>query len=302
VRDALSNGDWVRGRIGIVAALATLLLAATLAAAAAAEPARASGCAGARTSFGSLSAGKAFDAVLCIVNKERHSRGLNKLGRDRRLIKAATKQSRYQYRRDELTHTGPGGNDVADRVEKQGYRWRALGENVAWNYPSPAEVMKGWMASEGHCRNILSPDFTDFGFGFKTGRKGPYATQVFGAEPHDPAGSGGSGPQNSCPQGRVAGARDGGKRDPDVQIESLREKRHSVLVVKGTYDDRAQGRFGLRVRGPGRDPLVHVEHAGLGSGRFSFKAKRDGHYRLILSFRGRARWGNDRDIGRVTVG
>ena len=105
----------------------------------------------------------------------------------------------YQYRKGELTHTGPGGNDVADRVEKEGYKWRALGENVAWNYGSPADVIKGWMGSEGHCENILSPDFTDFGFGFKTGRKGPYATQVFGAEPRDPAGSGGSGPQHGCP-------------------------------------------------------------------------------------------------------
>ena len=200
MRESLRSGlplrDWTGA--AIVLALA-LLLAGTFAATSPAKSPRGSGCAGSRASFDSLTADKAMDAVLCLVNKERKSRGLSKLHRDERLVDAATKHSRYQYRKGKLTHTGPGGNDVADRVEQQGYKWRALGENVAWNYGSPLAVIKGWMGSEGHCENILSPDFTDFGFGFKTGSKGPYATQVFGAEPRDPAGSGGSGPQNGCP-------------------------------------------------------------------------------------------------------
>ena len=196
LRSRLPFRDWPAA--AVVLALA-LPLAGTFAGTAPAESLRGSGCAGGRASFDALTADKAMDAVLCLVNKERKSRGLSKLHRDGRLVDAATKHSRYQYRKGKLTHTGPGGNDVADRVEQQGYKWRALGENVAWNYGSPRELMKGWMGSEGHCENILSPDFTDFGFGFKTGSKGPYATQVFGAEPRDAAGSGGFGPQNGCP-------------------------------------------------------------------------------------------------------
>jgi uncharacterized protein YkwD len=78
------------------------------------------------------------------------------------------------------SHSGSDGSDVVDRVERTGYRWRWVAENVAWSVGgemTPEEVVAGWLASPGHCRNILSPNFTDIG----VGKAGAYWVQVFAA-------------------------------------------------------------------------------------------------------------------------
>ncbi len=81
-------------------------------------------------------------------------------------------------------HDNPQGQSPFDRMELAGYSFRAAGENIAAGQPSVAEVMGGWMASSGHCRNIMSPDFTQLGVGyvFLDGNEYPHHwTQVFGA-------------------------------------------------------------------------------------------------------------------------
>ena len=44
-----------------------------------------------------------------------------------------------------------------------GYSYRAVGENIAWNQPTPKEVVAGWMQSQGHKENLLSDQFTQIG-------------------------------------------------------------------------------------------------------------------------------------------
>jgi uncharacterized protein YkwD len=163
-------------------------------------PARGKRCAGAHTAFSKLSAKRAARSVVCLINAERGRRGLPGLHGDKRLNRAAKAHSKDMYTHGIFDHTGSDGSDAGQRMKRQGYPWRAWGENIALGYPTPAEVMSGWMASEGHCENILASGFIDVGFGFKTGSKGgPYSTQVFGANPNDPAGSENQGPQKGCP-------------------------------------------------------------------------------------------------------
>ena len=43
--------------------------------------------------------------------------------------------------------------------------------------------MAGWLASPGHCSNIMNPDFTEMGAAYaidKSSAAGSYWTQVFG--------------------------------------------------------------------------------------------------------------------------
>jgi uncharacterized protein YkwD len=55
------------------------------------------------------------------------------------------------------------------------------GENVAFGQPSAREVLKSWMRSSGHRRNILEADYTELGTGYAVDRAGrPYFVQVFG--------------------------------------------------------------------------------------------------------------------------
>ncbi len=56
-----------------------------------------------------------------------------------------------------------------------------VGENIAKGYPSPEAVMKAWMNSPGHRRNILNCDFEALGVGVIRGSNGRlFWTQDFG--------------------------------------------------------------------------------------------------------------------------
>lgn len=50
--------------------------------------------------------------------------------------------------------------------------WTLLGENVAAGQSSAAQVTREWMASPGHCRNIMEPTFTSVGVSGLTGGTG----------------------------------------------------------------------------------------------------------------------------------
>ena len=75
-------------------------------------------------------------------------------------------------------HTNPDGLSPWDRVDLTDYSGNASGENIAQGYPDPAAVMAGWMASDGHCANIMNPDNTELGVGYYGDNS--YWTQVMG--------------------------------------------------------------------------------------------------------------------------
>ncbi|KAK9728606.1 hypothetical protein K7432_000953 [Basidiobolus ranarum] len=115
--------------------------------------------------------------MLNLVNQQRMKNGRPLLKLDSRLVQAAQKHTDYQARVGQMTHNEPG-RPLSLRVSESGFRWTALGENVAMSYPSVEAVMKGWMNSPGHRQNILNPQYTHFGSGYVA--KGNYWTQVFG--------------------------------------------------------------------------------------------------------------------------
>jgi uncharacterized protein YkwD len=102
---------------------------------------------------------------------------------DDRLTRAAQVHSQDMARRGVLEHVGGDGSQVAQRVERTGYDWRSVGENVAAGQERAEEVVAGWLRSPGHCVNIMDPRFTDMGLAYVVDRASPagiYWTQVFG--------------------------------------------------------------------------------------------------------------------------
>ncbi len=73
-----------------------------------------------------------------------------------------------------------------ERIESNGYgEYHTLGENIAGGQESIEEVMEAWLASPGHCANIMKADFTEVGIAVVTeeaSRFGIYWTQNFGAK------------------------------------------------------------------------------------------------------------------------
>jgi uncharacterized protein YkwD len=95
---------------------------------------------------------------------------------------AALVQARDMARHSMLSHDGSDGSTPADRVIRQNYKWRVVGENVASGPTTADEVMEGWLASPHHCENLMDPRFTDMGIAFVFDEKsesGVYWSQVF---------------------------------------------------------------------------------------------------------------------------
>jgi len=58
--------------------------------------------------------------------------------------------------------------------------YRAIGENIAKGYRTPAEVVQAWMDSPGHRANIMKKEFTHIGIGISTGTANTiYWSQLF---------------------------------------------------------------------------------------------------------------------------
>jgi len=119
---------------------------------------------------------QAADAVLCLVNAERASRGLEVLKRDGDLMQAARGHSRDMTRRNYFDHTSPGGETVGDRVRDAGYGrpgdgWR-VGENLGWGTgrrAAPNALVDAWLNSPPHKKNMLNGAFREVGVGVAQG-------------------------------------------------------------------------------------------------------------------------------------
>jgi uncharacterized protein YkwD len=81
------------------------------------------------------------------------------------LTRAARSHSEDMRATGVLSHLGSDGSTPAERVERQGYRWRSVGENVARGYATPEAVMGGWLGSDGHCANVMRADVSELGAG-----------------------------------------------------------------------------------------------------------------------------------------
>lgn len=62
-----------------------------------------------------------------------------------------------------FSHTSADGRTLGTRVTAAGYAWSRLGENIAAGYAGIDSVMNGWVDSDGHCANLMSPNFTQVG-------------------------------------------------------------------------------------------------------------------------------------------
>jgi uncharacterized protein YkwD len=92
-----------------------------------------------------------------------------------RLIAAAQKHAEDMDEHDYFSHTGQDGSLPSERVTREGYSWSKVGENLAQRYPDAAKTVDAWLESDGHCANLMNPDYSETG----VGQSGDYWVQVF---------------------------------------------------------------------------------------------------------------------------
>ncbi|ARV60993.1 hypothetical protein BZZ01_22340 [Nostocales cyanobacterium HT-58-2] len=104
--------------------------------------------------------------VVDLTNTERQKAGLQPLKLNLNLTNTAQSHSEDMALRDFFSHTGSNGSSMGDRALATGYRFSALGENIAAGYTTPEEVIQGWMNNPGHRENILNPNYQEIGVGY----------------------------------------------------------------------------------------------------------------------------------------
>ncbi len=104
-------------------------------------------------------------AMLMLINQERQRQGLSPLELSTSLSTAAQSHAEDMAAHNYFSHRGRNGSSISDRAGQVGYAFRALGENIAAGNTTANAVFEQWMNSDGHRRNMMSPNFTEMGLG-----------------------------------------------------------------------------------------------------------------------------------------
>jgi uncharacterized protein YkwD len=122
-------------------------------------------------------------AAVCLINNRRSRRGMARLRLNHRLTKAAMWHTHDMVRRSYFGHVSKRGRDVVDRLRGARYlggrfSW-AVGENLAWgsgHLGTPRQIVRSWMRSPGHRRNMLDRRYREIGIGVIA--RGPVRTDL----------------------------------------------------------------------------------------------------------------------------
>jgi uncharacterized protein YkwD len=123
--------------------------------------------------------------LLVLVNQERATAGVKPLSFSPQLASAARKHSGAMASEGFFEHRGEGEPKLFDRVTASGMNTDHVGENIFETSEGASsavadECVGAWMQSEGHRRNMLSPEFERTGFAMKIASNGEnYITEDF---------------------------------------------------------------------------------------------------------------------------
>jgi uncharacterized protein YkwD len=106
------------------------------------------------------------EQVVALVNQERVCRDIPRLEMHAALMDAAAAHSLDMATSGTVSHTGSEGSDPDDRIRRAGYNPGYWGECVAGGYPTPAQVVAGWMNSTSHRDILLSRNYVHIGAGY----------------------------------------------------------------------------------------------------------------------------------------
>lgn len=117
--------------------------------------------------------------MLELVNQERAKAAVAPLILEFDLVKIARLKAQDMIDKEYFNHTSPTYGDPFTMMKKFGIQYGYAGENLAGN-PSVENAHVSLMASLGHKKNILSPNYTHIGIGIVDGGSyGKMFTQLF---------------------------------------------------------------------------------------------------------------------------
>ncbi|MBF2065635.1 MAG: CAP domain-containing protein [Calothrix sp. C42_A2020_038] len=127
--------------------------------------------------------------ALQLVNRDRNINKLKSITVDPILNDAAQRHAEDMLARRYFNHVSPEGKTPRDRfLDAGGSSSVGVGENIAYQgtqglgftYGIAEELQRGWMYSNGHRENLLTPEYKKFGYGIAVSPNGRvFAVQMF---------------------------------------------------------------------------------------------------------------------------
>lgn len=127
------------------------------------------------------------------TNLQRKANGSGALSENFKLNQAAALKVADMFSRQYFAHVSPTGDQASNLVEKAGYKYLSVGENLALgNFSDDKDLVRAWMNSPGHRANILEDGFQEIGVaadkGMFEGEETWLAVQIFAR------------PESACPK------------------------------------------------------------------------------------------------------
>lgn len=110
------------------------------------------------------------EGVIYWTNIQREKAGLPVLKENTKLNTSAELKVQDMFKNQYFAHNSPAGQGVGDLVEKNGYQYILIGENLALgNFENDEILVQGWMDSPGHRENILNSRYQEIGVAVEKG-------------------------------------------------------------------------------------------------------------------------------------
>lgn len=107
---------------------------------------------------------KKINEVVKLVNAERAKKGISPVKLDTNLRNAAMRRAKEIN--TSFSHDRPDGSSCFTVLDEYKISYGTCGENIAYGYGTPENVMNGWVNSPGHYANIMNSSFTKIGVGY----------------------------------------------------------------------------------------------------------------------------------------
>jgi uncharacterized protein YkwD len=154
--------------IAMICAMRKAIVVALLGALGIGAAPAAAACTGADEPVTEATAAQAADAIRCLIGEQRAAHGRVAFRHSPKLARIARRYARRMRDEDFFGHTSPDGRTRQERFAAAGYDHRNA-ENLAFGWETPRIVVRKWMQSGIHHRNILSRRWRFVGVGVAIG-------------------------------------------------------------------------------------------------------------------------------------
>ena len=121
--------------------------------------------------------------VIELTNKKRQEHGSSPLRADQYLTKAARQKAKTILEEQEFKHK-LNNKDFSYWIEQTPYQYEYAGENLAIDFQRTENVVRAWMDSAPHRKNLFDPRYQDIGVAAVKGRfdghKSTIVVQILG--------------------------------------------------------------------------------------------------------------------------